>query len=85
MKNKILWIFLLFFTYGLYLSGAPKKMDIDRVRCASEKDYQWWREARFGIFIHWGPGAFVNANSLGRLPQKGTKGDLVLLDTGYAR
>ena len=31
---------------------------------ASEKDYGWWRDARFGIFIHWGPGAFVNANSV---------------------
>jgi alpha-L-fucosidase len=31
---------------------------------ASEKDYQWWRDARFGFFIHWGPGAFVHANSV---------------------
>lgn len=31
---------------------------------ASEEDYQWWRDARFGIFIHWGPGAFVNGNSV---------------------
>ena len=31
---------------------------------ATEKDYQWWREARFGIFVHWGPGAFVHRNSL---------------------
>jgi len=22
---------------------------------ATEADYDWWREARFGIFIHWGP------------------------------
>lgn len=22
---------------------------------ASEEDMQWWREARFGLFIHWGP------------------------------
>ena len=44
--------------------AAPPKPDIDGVRCASEKDYQWWRDARFGIFIHWGPGAFVHANSL---------------------
>jgi len=31
---------------------------------ATEADYQWWRDARFGIFIHWGPGAFVHRNSL---------------------
>jgi len=45
-------------------AGAPQKMDLDGVRCASEKDYQWWRDARFGMFIHWGPGAFAHANSL---------------------
>jgi len=22
---------------------------------ASEQDMQWWREARFGMFVHWGP------------------------------
>ena len=44
--------------------AAPQKTEIDGVRCATEKDYQWWRDARFGIFIHWGPGAFVHANSL---------------------
>ena len=22
---------------------------------ASDSDTQWWREARFGMFIHWGP------------------------------
>ena len=31
---------------------------------ATEADYRWWRDARFGIFIHWGPGAFVHKNSL---------------------
>ena len=42
----------------------PLKMDLDGIRCASEQDYQWWRDARFGVFVHWGPGAFVHANSL---------------------
>ena len=22
---------------------------------ATEKDYQWWRDAKFGVFICWGP------------------------------
>jgi hypothetical protein len=26
---------------------------------ATESDYGWWRDARFGVFIHWGPGAFT--------------------------
>lgn len=43
--------------------AAPAKKD-DARRGATEKDYQWWRDARFGFFIHWGPGAFVHANSV---------------------
>ena len=31
---------------------------------ATEADYKWWRDVRFGIFVHWGPGAFVHRNSL---------------------
>ncbi len=31
---------------------------------ATEADYEWWRDCRFGVFIHWGPGAFVHGNSL---------------------
>ena len=31
---------------------------------ATEADYKWWREARFGVFLHWGPGALVQGNSL---------------------
>jgi len=46
------------------LAAPTPKPDIDGIHCASEEDYQWWRNARFGIFIHWGPGAFVHANSL---------------------
>ncbi len=31
---------------------------------ATDEDYQWWREARFGVFVHWGPGALVYRNAL---------------------
>jgi alpha-L-fucosidase len=30
------------------------KTSVDVVR-TSEQDMQWWRESRFGLFIHWGP------------------------------
>jgi len=33
---------------------------------ATMADYQWWRDARFGIFIHWGPGALLHRNGLAR-------------------
>jgi len=52
------------FAVATVLCAAPKKTELDGIRCASDKDYQWWREARFGMFVHWGPGAFVHANSL---------------------
>lgn len=39
---------------------------------ATESDYRWWREVRFGVFIHWGPGALVHRNGLSweRLPKE---------------
>ena len=50
MKTKLLTAFtilLLLTTFGLQLSGQE---------ALSEKDARmaWWREARFGMFIHWG-------------------------------
>ena len=42
---------------------ATEKGDED-IRGATEQDYQWWRDAGFGIFIHWGPGALVHRNGL---------------------
>ena len=33
---------------------------------AKMSDYNWWREARFGIFIHWGPGSVIYRHGWGR-------------------
>lgn len=33
---------------------------------ATMSDYDWWREARFGVFIHWGPGAVIYKHGLHR-------------------
>ena len=30
------------------------------------QNYDWWRKARFGVFIHWGPGAFLHINGFRR-------------------
>jgi len=44
--------------------SASQDQEAPGERGATEADYGWWRDARFGIFIHWGPGAFVHRNSL---------------------
>ena len=47
--------------------GNPRAADaVERAEGigATEADYEWWREARFGVFLHWGPGAFVHRNAL---------------------
>ncbi len=31
--------------------------DAERFRSATDEDMRWWRDARFGMFIHWGPAA----------------------------
>ena len=43
-------------------AGGPAGADFG----ATEADYQWWREARFGIFIHWGVGACIHRHGFGR-------------------
>jgi alpha-L-fucosidase len=38
---------------------------------AAAKRLQWWREARFGMFIHWGPYAILGGVYQGHPQQKG--------------
>ena len=38
----------------VYLTGAGEVTAQPYLK-ASAKDMQWWREARFGLFVHWGP------------------------------
>ncbi len=52
------------------VSADTKNPYIDGVRCATDKDFKWWRDARFGMFIHFGPGALVHSNSLSWPPPK---------------
>jgi alpha-L-fucosidase len=33
---------------------AAKKRYLDSVNASRVKRMQWWHEARFGMFIHWG-------------------------------
>ena len=51
-KLKIIFLFLLFsFNSFAQQSEQDKKM-------------AWWREARFGMFIHWGPYAVLDRKSV---------------------
>ena len=44
---------------------------------ATRKDYKWWSEARFGVFIHWGVGASIYRHGLQRQPPpKGQPSDI---------
>lgn len=64
---------------GLTLSTAVSANAADTTSpSAQEQRLQWWREARFGIFIHWGPVAlkgaeisWTRANSNNNCPNKG--------------
>ena len=53
LRRKLPLIFLL-----LPLLGAPSVRGEDRAGIA-DKDYDWWRQARFGIFMHWNPSSLL--------------------------
>ena len=55
MKNRyLIWPALAFLLCGNVASWAAQavKAAPDYLR-ASAKDMEWWREAKFGLFIHW--------------------------------
>lgn len=45
---------LLFFCATAWVTGSGADDVISYLK-ASPEDMAWWREARFGLFIHWGP------------------------------
>ena len=47
MKRIIVFLFL--FTLNEQVFGAESKMEN-----SNDERMEWWREARFGMFIHWG-------------------------------
>lgn len=52
MKNFVFFIAGLFFL--LSCTPRPKPVEKDEATLAQDKKMEWWREARFGMFIHWG-------------------------------
>jgi alpha-L-fucosidase len=58
--TRILWLSLaigIVFGWSGRLTRAEgaKPADDKSLVKASDADLQWWREARFGMFVHWGP------------------------------
>src|SRR3954453_5876148 len=48
MKSRLLFVFLALFM------AVPSIADTTSDQAARDKRLQWWRDARFGMFIHWG-------------------------------
>ena len=47
---------LMFFTSSLFISCAKntKVNYLNETKEERDQRMQWWRDARFGMFIHWG-------------------------------
>ncbi|MCL4788507.1 MAG: alpha-L-fucosidase [Verrucomicrobia bacterium] len=78
--NFSFWLSLLWLTAVSSLSGADSAARDSTTDSNAERDKRmaWWREARFGLFIHWGPVAlkgteisWSRANSNTNCPNKG--------------
>jgi alpha-L-fucosidase len=62
---------------SLVLCGTSFSVDAKEQIGATRKDYKWWSEARFGVFIHWGVGSSVYRHGLQRQgPPKGQPSDI---------
>jgi alpha-L-fucosidase len=61
-KNLLILCFSL-----ILLQGAPAQESKE----ARDKRMQWWREARFGLFIHWGPYAIWGGEYHGHQQKRG--------------
>ena len=48
LRSKLIVVLLLAVTCSLFAAGAPETNEQRDTRM------KWWREARFGMFVHWG-------------------------------
>nr|MBP6590323.1 alpha-L-fucosidase [Chitinophagaceae bacterium] len=51
MNPRIIAVCVLF---SLYLSSSAQKNYLLESKSDKDQRMEWWREARFGMFIHWG-------------------------------
>ena len=52
MKNKLLYLLRMICIFALMFFTVGCKNDVVKVK--PQADMEWWREARFGMFVHWG-------------------------------
>jgi alpha-L-fucosidase len=62
---------LIFFSLFVYISFAQNKTTPAVRTLSKEERMQWWRDARFGLFIHWGvysvPAGTYNGHQINRI------------------
>ncbi|MBN1819157.1 MAG: alpha-L-fucosidase [Prolixibacteraceae bacterium] len=51
MRNLIVFLAIIFFVSSCF---QPEKKELIPEEITQNKKMEWWREARFGMFIHWG-------------------------------
>ena len=66
MKTKLIFYFFLLSTLGLQAQTQNNVKPLSH-----DKKMEWWREARFGMFIHWGPYAVLGGEYNGHLQRRG--------------
>jgi alpha-L-fucosidase len=52
MRNNLIIIGILLFIFSC--SPQPKEKEKDEATMKQDQKMEWWRDARFGMFIHWG-------------------------------
>lgn len=46
----------------LYYENNGLPLPVNSFLYASDEDMRWWKEARFGLFVHWGPGSLTGGD-----------------------
>ncbi|WP_347840847.1 alpha-L-fucosidase [uncultured Draconibacterium sp.] len=70
MKRSILLIAIVFALLGTACTQKPKetkKSEKEVVKLTDDERMAWWRDARFGMFIHWGPYAVPGGERNGKV------------------
>jgi alpha-L-fucosidase len=55
-RNQLLFLIILIITFSFLASFAQEAKEYGKVESKNQRDARmaWWREAKFGMFIHWG-------------------------------
>ena len=67
MRNKLLLVASVLFGATACLQGQVQQSDIDRYMTGQEKRLKDLNEAKFGMFIHWGPYAVLAGDWDGKM------------------